>query len=473
MIKNEVRKICRTMKMSRYNFIVNDHEENMIIYNFLVGIPSLTKIMKPDAEKFRKIFFKDTIIYDSDCEKYAELVKKLLELGILIDADVDENILYEAKSYEDIYDKKLYLTILPTGKCNFKCSYCLESEQSFARERMSVRAQNAILKFVQKNIHKYNGIHVSWFGGEPLLETSIIERMSKYFIQICKSRCIPYSAQITTNGYLLDKDTFETLYEQQLYRFMITVDGFKEQHDKFRYMHNGEGTYDTIMQNLIDIRDSKQYRFAHIVIRINITRDVLDRIDDFITYVDSMFSNDARFTFLFVPVVNYSKTKDAEDIFVSSQEITERLNNNLLYINKFSNKDENTRSVIPTVNCIASLKNSYVITSDLKVYKCNAHYDMEDNCIGYIDMEGNMMIDEILHGKWYLTSEFLDRTYDSCTKCFFRPECLINGRSCPYRYLTNMQESSVCPIKRDGFIEMLKNKVIDAADKVTCFIVSF
>lgn len=473
MIKNKVRKICRTMRMSRYNFLVRDREDNLIIYNFLTGITSLVKIMKLDTDMFSNLFLKAPVIYGSDCEKYMDLTEKLLELGILIDADVNEGIMYNAKSYEEIYDNKLYLTILPTGKCNFNCSYCLESEQSFSREKMSVRAQNAILKFVQKNIHKYNEVHVSWFGGEPLLETSIIEHMSKKLIQICKLRCIPYSAQVTTNGYLLDNDTLEMLYKQRIYEFMITVDGFKEQHDRFRSMHNGEGTYDTIMQNLINIRDNKYYRFAHITIRVNITRDVLNSIDDFITYIDSLFSGDPRFTFLFIPAVNYSKIKPTDELFASAQEVLERLNSNSLYMDKLFNKNANTELITPTANCPASLKNSYVIASDLRAYKCDAHYDMEDNCIGFIDMDGNMMIDEVLHGKWYLTSEFLNRTYDGCVGCFYRPACPIGGRNCPYKYLANIQESITCPVKTDGFTEILKRKVLDVADRFTCYVVSF
>lgn len=458
--------------MSKYNIVVNDKDDNLIIYNFLIGLPSLTKIMKSDVNTFSKLFLERTVINASDCEKYIELAKKLLELGILVDKDVDESVLYDAKSFEEIYDNRFHLTILPTGKCNFNCSYCLEAEQPLSHERMTVKTQEAVIKFVQKNIHKYSGLHVSWFGGEPLLETSTIKQLSEKLIRICKARCIPYSAQTTTNGFCLDGATFDTLYKQKIYDYMITVDGFKEQHDKCRCMHNGAGTYDTIMKNLINIRDNKQYRFAHIAIRVNITREVLDVIDEFILYLDSTFSDDPRFTFLFIPVVNYSKTKPTDEVFVSTQEVSERLNNNSVYMNKFLSKNANTELIIPTTRCLASLKNSYVIAPDLRVYKCNAHYDMADNCVGYIDLDGNMMIDEALHGKWYLMNEFLNRTYAFCSECFYRPACIINGKNCPYRYLTNTKKSVACPLKTDGFIEIIKKEVSDAADKFSCFVVS-
>lgn len=214
MQRNEVRKIYKNMKMSKYNISVYDQEGNMIIYNFLTGISSTIKIMKSDIEKFRKVFEKSNITHDYDCEDNLELAKKLLELGILVDADFDEGVAYDANTFEEIYENKLNLTILPTGKCNFNCSYCLEAEQDFSRNRMTQQSQDAILKFVQKNISKYRELHVAWFGGEPLLEVSIIEDLSKKLIRICDSRHITYSASTTTNGYFLAPENFEILYKQ-------------------------------------------------------------------------------------------------------------------------------------------------------------------------------------------------------------------------------------------------------------------
>lgn len=463
--RNEVRKIYKNMKMSQYNMTVYDNEGNLIIYNFLTGISSTIKIMKSDIEKFRKTFMGSLIIHDHDCKSNQELVKKLLGLGILVDADFDEELVYDAKTYEEIYENKLVLTILPTGKCNFNCSYCLESEQDFSRNRMTKQSQDAILKFVQKNISKYHDLRIAWFGGEPLLEAQIIDDLSKKLIQICNSRHITYSASTITNGYLLTPKVFNTLYKQKLYNYMITVDGFKEQHDKFRCMHNGEGTYDKIMENLLYIRDNKQYKFVHITIRINVTRDVLNVIDELIERLDTDFADDHRFDFMFIPAENYSSTKATDDkVFIKIEELTDKLNNNATYMEKYRFTYLNTYLISPNKVCASALKESFVITPDLKVYKCCAHYDMDENCLGYIDLDGNLVIDETLHRKWYLINEAVRRKFDSCKSCFYKPACLNNGKNCPYKYLR--QDTPIkCPLEIEGFTKKLSEDILESAKK--------
>lgn len=473
-IENENNYIHKAVRMSKYNFIVNDYEGNLILYNFLKGLPSLTKVIKSDVDRFSKMFLNDSIIHASYCEKYVEEVKKLLESGILVYADVDESVLYDAKYYEEVYDNRLVLIVLPTGKCNLNCSYCLESEQSFSRNRMTIEAQNALLKFIQKNIKNHNELHVSWFGGEPLMETQIIKYLSENIIKICKARLIPYSAEITTNGYLLDNDTFDMLYKQKVYNYMITLDGFKEQHDKLRCTRNGTGTYDAILSKLLWIRDNKQYRFAHINIRINITRAVLNVLDEFIYYIDSLFSNDPRFTFMFIPVKNYSTTKPTDEtLFISDEELRIRLHNNTVYTKKFYPEGLKTYLIDPGQGCVSSRKNSYTITPDLKVYKCCAHYDMRDNNLGYIDLNGNLTINNSLHNKWYLINEFIKRSLSSCRDCYYMPACTNNGKNCPFQYLNKPHRIISCPLKDDQFIKTLKETILYASNRYLCNTIAF
>lgn len=207
----------KKLRMSKYNYTVFDDDGNLILYNFLTGLNSLTKVIKEDVEKFNQLFLScENVEYSSFDECY-KVVEQLTETGFLVDANMEESIYCDSFSYEDIFDSELVLTILPTGKCNFKCSYCFESDKSFFRTAMTMEKQNALLKFVQKVIPKHKSLTIGWFGGEPLLEPQIIKYLSENLIRMCNARFLPYSSEITTNGFFLDEKTFDMLYKLKIY----------------------------------------------------------------------------------------------------------------------------------------------------------------------------------------------------------------------------------------------------------------
>ena len=46
---------------------------------------------------------------------------------------------------------------------------------------------------------------ISWFGGEPLLEMEVIDYVSQKVMEICRKAHKPYTAAVTSNGYLLSR----------------------------------------------------------------------------------------------------------------------------------------------------------------------------------------------------------------------------------------------------------------------------
>mgnify|MGYP000969126329 CR=1 FL=1 len=71
------------------------------------------------------------------------------------------------------------------------------------KRRMSINYLDLIARFVDKNIEKYKGLKVEWFGGEPLLELESIYYLSQKFKDICKLHKKPFISCMTTNGYYL------------------------------------------------------------------------------------------------------------------------------------------------------------------------------------------------------------------------------------------------------------------------------
>ena len=160
-------------------------------------------------------------------------------------------------------------------------------------------------------IENFTGLHVSWFGGEPLINRECLLYLSKNFLKISRFYKRRYSADMTTNAYLLDYDTFEEMLDCNIKKFQITVDGTEALHDSQRYLKNGGGTYRQIMDNLNKIMKSKRNDFE-ITIRVNFTEKLYSVFDEFYRSIEK-FLYDYRFNISFYTVKNI-EGKVAQDL---------------------------------------------------------------------------------------------------------------------------------------------------------------
>lgn len=176
------------------------------------------------------------------------LKKTLHEKGFLLNDGVDERE-YLRSFHEKAcrQQKHLGLTILPSLACNLRCVYCYETRDGSV---MDDEVQAAIVRLARARVQPGGSLSVTWFGGEPLLNLPIIERLSRSFMEICADRQAKFSASIITNGYLLDKATAETLVELKVDHAQVTLDGPEAVHDARRPTAGGRGTFQRIFENL-------------------------------------------------------------------------------------------------------------------------------------------------------------------------------------------------------------------------------
>ena len=140
-------------------------------------------------------------------------------------------------------------------------------------------------KFIRQNISRYRTVHISWFGGEPLLGINVIQYISEAVIDICKRAKKAYYSSITTNGYLLTPQNVELLLKYKVYDYVVTIDGVKSTHDYQRVLVNGEGTFDQIINNLRYMSSNVKNRNLKVIIRSNITRDIYDVLDEYYDFL--------------------------------------------------------------------------------------------------------------------------------------------------------------------------------------------
>lgn len=379
-------------KVSRFNCYAKNEKNELLVYNSYTN--SRVKIRHPEIYK---------TLQDNNIPKMKEaLVQQLLQYGIIVNAEDDEKSKLKIRYEYIINDGTLALTILPTELCNFRCRYCCEP---FKKPNMTKEMQNAIIEFIRKNIYRFNRLDVAWFGGEPLVAIDVIENLSRHFIEICKQHRIPYTSNITTNGYLLNHDNMKKLLKCHITSFQITVDGLEKTHNHQKPLATGGGTYQTVLDNLRNIRDNIKTKMLRIIIRTNVTKEIYADFDEYMEFYSNEFGNDERFSFFIRPVMDWGGESIKQMYCSMVDEMTiENLYDRIIKAGKLKRFDAHAGFLTKGgTMCAAGKLNYFTVEPDGKVHKCSQIFDSSYRTqVGYISLEGNMILDECECGKWLI-----------------------------------------------------------------------
>ena len=325
-------------------------------------------------------------------------------------------------------DSILDITILPTDSCNFRCVYCYEAASN---QHLSEENEEAIIKFIKKNAHKYKQIRLAWFGGEPLVRKDQVVRMTKAINDICRDKGILFSARMTTNAYELDLETFNELVKNRLLAYQICIDGNRESHNRQRPHATNDDSYDKIIQNIKEIaRKAKSNTFL-ISLRTNITSETEDYIEEYLHEIYDIIGDDKRFEIVFQGVRNWGGTRISKNNVVLVDEESK------LYEKWYTkaaqiglNSAENMDLSIYSPMCAANFVAGYVIYPDCSVHKCTLAYFSDkarnEGCIGKIDNKGNLSVDYSKVMKWMIHNSHNEK----CVNCALY--CVCKGGACPY-----------------------------------------
>ena len=325
-------------------------------------------------------------------------------------------------------DSILDITILPTDSCNFRCVYCYESATN---QHLSKENEESIIKFVNRNAHKYKQIRLAWFGGEPLVRKGQVLRITKTINDICKSKGILFSARMTTNAYELDIDTFNELVRNRVLAYQICIDGNRESHNKQRPHAINNDSYDKIIHNITEIaRNAKSNTFL-ISLRTNIASETEDYIEEYLHDIYDIIGDDKRFEIVFQGVRNWGGTRINHNNVVLVDEESKLYEKWYTKAAKIGLNSAETMdlSIYPSM-CAANFIAGYVIYPDCSVHKCTLAYFSDkahnEGCIGKIDNNGNLSVDYSKVMKWMIH----DSHNEKCLNCVLY--CVCKGGACPY-----------------------------------------
>lgn len=221
--------------------------------------------MRIKTEKGCYTFFSNLgILINSELE---EEIKKELIPNEINEKEIIDRLRRELTDIEIEYELGTVrnLTLNITEACNFRCGYCAfsgiyENRRVHNNKKMDLNtAKKAIdyfflLLMTKKRKVKINRISISFYGGEPLLEFSLLKQIISYALEKSNETGIKkiyeLDFRISTNGSLLgEKDIILYLTDNNI-SIDLSLDGPEGEHDKFRRTINNNNTWQMIWKNI-------------------------------------------------------------------------------------------------------------------------------------------------------------------------------------------------------------------------------
>lgn len=188
-------------------------------------------------------------------------IEELKRAGKLFTPDTFAPIANDLKQKTAGVVKALCLHVAHT--CNLNCAYCFASQGKYQGERavMSFEVGKQALDFLIENSKGRTNLEVDFFGGEPLMNFDVVKQLVAY-ARSCEKECHKnFRFTLTTNGILIDDDVIE-FSNREMSNVVLSLDGRKEVHDRYRVDYAGHGSWERIVpkfQKFVEARGNKNY----------------------------------------------------------------------------------------------------------------------------------------------------------------------------------------------------------------------
>ncbi len=169
--------------------------------------------------------------------------------------------------------------------CNLSCDYCFAGRGRYSGESalMTAEVGKRAIDFLLANSGARRNLEVDFFGGEPLMNFGVVKEITAYARSLEKERNKNFRFTLTTNGLLLDDEAVD-FANRECHNVVLSLDGRKEVHDRFRRTPGGKGSYDLVVpkfQRLVRERGGRGYyiRGTYTHFNTDFTEDIFHMLE--------------------------------------------------------------------------------------------------------------------------------------------------------------------------------------------------
>lgn len=379
-------------------------------------------------------------------ESIARHLPAFVDAGIFISENHDERAALKASYVRNRTRAPFFVTITTTLDCNMRCYYCYQKEGML--EHMSVETCDEIITWTKRQIDErgYSRLYVDWYGGEPMLNQSVIERYTSAVTRYCDSRNIEFKASMICNGTAWPVDPVAFIKRNRLHSIQFSLDGPERHHNKRRGLidPNGGSGRSASFNQIMSVIDAL-IGSTKIYLRVNIDpwtgRDALEVID--LCAARGWLAPDTKF-YPYVALINAMTehcgfVAKAARFQAFESEFDEIQRDFYAALRRF--RDQRSLEVVQyfpnrvTINCAAVSDNAVVFGPNGLAYKCGLDVGDHHRAHAAIGKEGALGAappgETLPADRWQAYDPF---AHPRCSECQYHPVCM---GGCPKAQIDN------------------------------------
>ena len=375
-------------------------------YFYDVGKNEIIRIPENIYLHLSEVINGSAVLDQSDDEEVLEMIESFKELGYL-SSNRPKHIKHPATEMVALYQERCIdkVTLQLTQDCNFRCKYCIYSEEinlkqrSHSHKMMSFDTAKKAIMFYRDHAIDSNMYSVGLYGGEPLMQWNLLREIVLFTERALEGKLLTLS--LTTNASLMTEQ-MATFLEDHNISVTISLDGIKAVNDANRVFLDGRGSYDVVVRKIQMIKEN----FPNLFEKLRIS-SVIDPELDVTAFGLYPCELDG------IPTSNYSISleENTEQVTVISRDLYKAMQNDVFLaylaeigvytsrvspygLSQIKSVQSNMESIKPTNGiqnimssggqCIPG-KSRLFVTVDGRLYPCERVNESESNCIGNLD----------------------------------------------------------------------------------------
>ena len=135
--------------------------------------------------------------------------------------------------------------------CNLRCGYCYADYGRYGDDPGMMTEEMAVEHLSQffDQLQDKRKLHVTMFGGEPLMNLPVVFAAHKYAKERAEREGRKVAFSLTTNGTLLTNELV-AFFHKENFTITVSIDGPPDINNRLRPLQDGGGSYDAIMDKV-------------------------------------------------------------------------------------------------------------------------------------------------------------------------------------------------------------------------------